>query len=152
LAAGVPAASTGVHPGSSPPHVAAAEAAGTGHSTSSTQSCTDTACTDLVALIQDAQSVCEAASACAALCSSRVQLLGCANLSCTTPPAAGLGGCEASLVVNCRGSVCGGCGVVRYCSAACAQQDWPGHRRVCRRLAPAAAAARACNASTGGER
>jgi hypothetical protein len=83
--------------------------------------------------------MCEAAAACAQVCGSRLQLLGCAHLGCTTPPAAGLGGCEASLVVNCRGSVCGGCGVVRYCSAACAQQDWAGHRRVCRRLAAAAA-------------
>jgi hypothetical protein len=90
-------------------------------------------------LLSNVMEVCEAASACAALCSSRLQLLGCANLGCTTPPAAGLGGCEASLVVNCRGSVCGGCGAVRYCSAACAQQDWAGHRRVCRRLAAAAA-------------
>jgi hypothetical protein len=94
--------------------------------------------------------LCEAAASCTALCSSRLQLLGCANLSCTTPPAAGLGGCEASLVVNCRGSVCGGCGVVRYCSAACAQQDWAGHQRVCRRLAAAAAAARGCNRCAGG--
>jgi hypothetical protein len=90
-------------------------------------------------VLYEALGVCEAAAACARLCSSRLQLLGCANLGCTTPPAPGLGGCEASLVVNCRGSVCGGCGVVRYCSAACAQQDWPGHRRVCRRLAAARA-------------
>jgi hypothetical protein len=90
--------------------------------------------------------VCTAAGASASLCSSHLQLLGCANLGCTTPPAPGLGGCEASLVVNCRGSVCGGCGVVRYCSAACAQQDWPGHRRVCRQLA----AVRGCSRCTGG--
>jgi hypothetical protein len=49
--------------------------------------------------------------------------------------------CEATLVVNRKGSVCGGCGVVRYCGAACAQKDWAGHRRVCRKLAAAAVAA-----------
>jgi hypothetical protein len=87
--------------------------------------------------------MCEAAATCAQMCSSsRLQLLGCANLGCTTLTAPGLAGCEASLVVNCRGSVCGGCGVVRYCSAACAQQDWPAHRRVCRRLAAATAGTR----------
>jgi hypothetical protein len=97
-------------------------------------------------LLQEAgfMDLCEAAAACARLCSSGPQLLGCANLGCTTPAAAGLGGCEASLVVNRRGSVCGGCGVVRYCSHACALQDWPAHRRVCRRLAAAAAAAQGC--------
>jgi hypothetical protein len=99
--------------------------------------------------LSEVMEVCKAAVACARLCSSSIQLLGCANLGCTTPPAPGLGGCEASLVVNRRGSVCGGCGVVRYCSAACAQQDWPGHRRVCRRLA-AAAAVRGANRRTGG--
>jgi hypothetical protein len=103
------------------------------------------ASTEAVGHILGALGVCRAAAACTRLCSSRLQLLGCANLGCTTPPAAVLGGCEASLVVNCRGSVCGGCGVVRYCSAACAQQDWPGHRRVCRRLGAVAG----CRKQTG---
>jgi hypothetical protein len=111
--------------------------------------------TETLAFIEDVITLsgcCEALGACAQLCSgSRLQLLGCANLGCTAPlePVLPVGGCEASLVVNCRGSVCGGCGVVRYCSAACAQQDWPGHRRVCRRLA-AAAAVRGANRRTGG--
>jgi hypothetical protein len=90
------------------------------------------------------QDVCDVAAQCARACSS-VQLLGCAHLGCTlviTPPPGGLGSCEAALGVNRKGSVCGGCGVVRYCSAACAQQDWPGHRRVCRRLAAALVAQR----------
>jgi hypothetical protein len=85
--------------------------------------------------------VCHVAAQCARSCSSAVQLLGCAHLGCTTPTAGGLASCEAALVVNNHtGGVCGGCGVVRYCSAACAQRDWPHHRRVCRRLAAARAA------------
>jgi hypothetical protein len=85
--------------------------------------------------------VCDVATSCARACGGATpQLLGCAHLGCTSPPPGGLASCEASLGVNRKGGVCGGCGVVRYCSAACAQQDWPGHRRVCRRLAAAAAA------------
>jgi hypothetical protein len=87
--------------------------------------------------------VCQGAEGCLHACRGRVQLLGCANLGCgTLPPAGGLSFSQDGLAVNCKGSVCGGCGVVRYCSAACAQQDWPGHRRVCRRLAAAAAASK----------
>jgi hypothetical protein len=82
---------------------------------------------------------CGTVARCVAACSSTVQLLGCAHLGCTTRPPGGLASCEASLGVNRKGSVCGGCGVVRYCSPACAQRDWPEHRRVCRRLAAAAA-------------
>jgi hypothetical protein len=84
--------------------------------------------------------VCDVVEQCACACSSTIQLLGCAYLGCTTQPPGGLSSCEATLVVNRKGSVCGGCGVVRYCSAACAQKDWAGHRRVCRKLAAAAAA------------
>jgi hypothetical protein len=88
--------------------------------------------------------VCGTAAQCARACGGATpQLLGCAHLGCTTGVAGSLASCEASLGVNRKGSMCGGCGVVRYCSAACAQQDWPGHRRVCRRLAAAAAAAQA---------
>jgi hypothetical protein len=89
-------------------------------------------------ILQDLAScmeVCGTVARCAAACGSSPQLLGCAHLGCTTGVAGGLGSCEAALGVNRKGSVCGGCGVVRYCSAACAQQDWPGHRRVCRPLA-----------------
>jgi hypothetical protein len=78
--------------------------------------------------------VCTAAAICANSCSSTIQLLGCAHLGCVTPLPGGLGACEASLVVNTRSSVCGGCGVARYCSRACALQDWPHHRRTCHRL------------------
>jgi hypothetical protein len=78
--------------------------------------------------------VCDMAAQCARACGTTPQLLGCAHLGCTTPPPGGLASCEASLGVNRKGSVCGGCGVVRYCSPACAQRDWPEHRRVCRRL------------------
>jgi len=88
-----------------------------------------------------AMDVCYVATMCAHACSSSTpQLLGCAHLGCLKLPAGagGLAACEASLGVNRKGSLCGGCGVVRYCSAACAKQDWPGHRRVCRRLAAAA--------------
>jgi hypothetical protein len=93
----------------------------------------------LLACVMD---VCNVASRCARACGGAVQLLGCAHLGCTTRPPGGLASCEASLGVNRRGSVCGGCGVVRYCGAACAQRDWPEHRRVCRRLAAAAACRR----------
>jgi hypothetical protein len=95
-------------------------------------------------LLVSVMDVCGVAIQCAQACrGASVQLLGCAHLGCTRPPPGGLASCEASLGVNRKGSVCGGCGVVRYCSPACAQQDWAGHRRVCRRLAAAAAAAAA---------
>jgi hypothetical protein len=84
--------------------------------------------------------VCKGAEGCIHACRDTVQHLGCANLGCTTlPPAGGLAFRQDGLAVNCKKSVCGGCGVVRYCSHSCAQQDWPRHRRVCRRLAAAAA-------------
>jgi hypothetical protein len=85
----------------------------------------------------------EAAAGCIHACRGIVQLLGCGNLGCTTLPPDGLGFAQDDQGLNCRESVCGGCGVVRYCSAVCAQQDWPQHRRVCRRLAAAAAASAA---------
>jgi hypothetical protein len=43
-------------------------------------------------------------------------------------------------VTSCKGVLCGGCKVARYCGRACQAADWPRHRHVCRRLAEAAAA------------
>jgi hypothetical protein len=143
----VTAAHTGPHPDSPPAAAAAAPSPPGSHPNTNQPKDSNQCDKEKLRHLSDVMEVCKAAAACARLCSgSRLQLLGCANLGCTTPPAPGLGGCEASLVVNCRGSVCGGCGVVRYCSAACAQQDWPGHRRVCRQLA----AVRGCSRCTGG--
>jgi hypothetical protein len=66
--------------------------------------------------------VSEAAAGCIQACRP-IQLLGCANLGCTTLPSDRPGFAQDGLAVNRKKGVCGGCGVVRYCSAACAQQD-----------------------------
>jgi hypothetical protein len=63
----------------------------------------------------------------------RLPLIGCGNGGC---PYAGSGS-EAALVANRRSVVCGGCGVVRYCSSGCARCAWPAHRKLCGRLAAA---------------
>jgi hypothetical protein len=65
-------------------------------------------------------------------CRTRVQLVGCSNLSCSrlSGPTSAEG-----LVAGCKGARCGGCRVARYCCPACQQADWPQHRHVCRRLA-----------------
>jgi hypothetical protein len=72
-------------------------------------------------------------------CRSRVQLVGCSHLHCTSlsgPSAQGL-------VAGRKGVVCGVCGVARYCSPACQKADWPHHWCTCRRLAAATMAAAA---------
>jgi hypothetical protein len=63
----------------------------------------------------------------------RVPLLGCGYSACSNRA----GPSEAGLVANSRGVLCQGCGVVRYCSRACARRAWPTHRKVCGRLAAA---------------
>ena len=42
---------------------------------------------------------------------------------------------------------CGGCGTVRYCSAACSRAHWRAHKGKCRRLQAAKAAATADDAA-----
>jgi hypothetical protein len=44
---------------------------------------------------------------------------------------------EVTLVINRGGVVCGGCGVVRWCSQACAAKAWSAHRKECKRLGAA---------------
>ena len=51
----------------------------------------------------------------------------CANLACTCAS----GGSDAS---QRRGRRCAGCTLLRYCSAACQQADWPRHKATCRLL------------------
>ena len=51
----------------------------------------------------------------------------CANLACINAS----GASEASQK---RGRRCAGCALLRYCSAACQQADWQGHRATCRLL------------------
>jgi hypothetical protein len=67
---------------------------------------------------------------------------GCGSLACPS---------EAGAVTNRRGVVCSGCGVVQYCGHACAQQAWPVHRRVCRRLAAAGARGPDSNSNSGSD-
>jgi hypothetical protein len=44
---------------------------------------------------------------------------------------------EVTLVTNRGGVVCCGCGVVRWCSQACAASSWLAHCKVCKRLGAA---------------
>jgi hypothetical protein len=60
-------------------------------------------------------------------------VLGCGHGGCKNMD----GPSEAGLVANRRGALCSRCGVVRYCSPACARLAWPLHRKVCVRLAAA---------------
>jgi hypothetical protein len=64
------------------------------------------------------------------MCQPRVLLLGCSYQFCTNlsgPSAEGL-------VAGCKGVVCGGCGLARYCRPACQEEDWRQHQHDCRRL------------------
>jgi hypothetical protein len=63
----------------------------------------------------------------------QVPMLSCGFGMCTNRSGTG----EAGLITSRRGVVCSGCGVVRYCSPACARLAWPAHRKVCGRLAAA---------------
>jgi flagellar motor protein MotB len=61
----------------------------------------------------------------------RHRIVGCARLTCRNLA----GPSDASLVVNnLQARSCGCCGVMRYCSAACAAADWPKHSRYCKAL------------------
>lgn len=61
----------------------------------------------------------------------RHRIVGCARVTCCNLA----GPTDASLVVNnLEARTCGSCGVIRYCSAACASADWPKHCLTCRRL------------------
>ncbi|KAL4458940.1 hypothetical protein ABPG75_013805 [Micractinium tetrahymenae] len=72
-------------------------------------------------------------------------LRACANLRCASVGAAG--GMAAGNQVGSKR--CGACRSVRYCGQACCRADWAaGHRRVCRHLAAANAAAAAAGADT----
>jgi hypothetical protein len=75
----------------------------------------------------------------------RVPLVGCGTYGCVTD----IGPSEAWLVENSRGLLCGGCGVVRYCSAEHARHSWPKHRKVCRRLGAALGHVPAVSSDTG---
>jgi hypothetical protein len=81
---------------------------------------------------------------------NRLQLSGCTSVACLH----GLDKDEErysadAMVAGLRGVRCGGCGLVRYCCPQHQKDDWPIHRRVCRRLAQArAAAGRAKGSST----
>jgi hypothetical protein len=66
-------------------------------------------------------------------CRPRLQLAGCSHRHCIN--LSGPTGSVEGLVAGRKGVTCGGCRVVRYCSSACQQADWPRHRHVCRRLA-----------------
>jgi hypothetical protein len=59
---------------------------------------------------------------------SRCGHIGCRNLG---------GPSDAGMVTGCRGVVCGGCGVARFCSPDCASKAWPAHSKACGRLAAA---------------
>jgi hypothetical protein len=44
--------------------------------------------------------------------------------------------------------LCSGCGLIRYCSAACQKADWKAHKAICRRLQALAAAAASKDAAS----
>jgi hypothetical protein len=57
-------------------------------------------------------------------------ITACAHISCQNLS----GPSEVTLVTNRGGVVCGGCGVVRWCSQECARKGWPTHRKECTKL------------------
>lgn len=59
------------------------------------------------------------------------RMVGCGRIDCDNLS----GPADAGLVINrLQAKVCGGCSVLRYCSAECAALDWPRHQRACRRM------------------
>jgi hypothetical protein len=78
----------------------------------------------------------------------RLQLAGCGWIDCHQQQALVLEwsqehwqySAEAAAVGR-KATLCGGCGLARYCCPQHQRQDWPRHRHVCRRLAQARAAA-----------
>lgn len=67
-----------------------------------------------------------------------------AGAAYTGQPRARARSCAACGAASARGGSrlpkCGGCGLVRYCSPACAKADWPAHKAACRAAQAAAAA------------
>jgi hypothetical protein len=89
------------------------------------------------------------------MCNCQVQVTGCSWIGChqeylDANEQIGNGYSSALVVAGRRGVVCGGCGLARYCCPQHQQEDWPGHRHVCRRLAAAAAPGAHAGGGAGG--
>jgi hypothetical protein len=88
-------------------------------------------CRDLTSSQGKTQGSCAAGPPPPVLYTAACAYVPCMNLS---------GPSEVTLVTNRGGVVCGGCGVVRWCSEACAAKGWSAHRKQCKRLGVARSA------------